>query len=144
MGSQFDLFLSYIFPYKTFFELKLRAVFCHFWPQDFFIPLRVNLLSSFGVPIWPLSVLHHPLLFWVQFTASFCSFFTPKIVYRLTMDLSKDLLWATNLILFRFYIFPKTFFLVSNLQAPFYFWSRKFLFYFVDVGVGVGGGLFCL
>ena len=36
MESQFDFFLLYFSPRKSFFDFNLQAVSAHFWPQYFF------------------------------------------------------------------------------------------------------------
>ena len=46
-GVQFDLFLSYTFPFKTFFELNLSAVFLVFLTRKFFRPRRMYLWTFF-------------------------------------------------------------------------------------------------
>ena len=61
-GSQFDLFLSYILPKRTFFYFKLRATSAHFWHLKFFIPRRVDLTqwSPYGIPFESLSLVYPP------------------------------------------------------------------------------------
>ena len=66
MGSQFDLFLSYIFPFKTFLSSIYRLFFGILDPEIF--SSQENVSVNF---------------FLVPFTAGFCSILTSKIVYPL-------------------------------------------------------------
>ena len=48
MVSQFDLLLSYVFPYEKFFYFNLRKDFRHFWPLFFFLLAGVLWLMGEG------------------------------------------------------------------------------------------------
>ena len=109
MGSQFDLFLSYIYPKRSFFNLNLQTVSGHFWPQNFFIPRRWSYWNApYGVPFESLSLLYLPLseLFWPSIYRRYLLIFDPPDFLSPGGGATVMLPTGSHLSLFLFYIYP--------------------------------------